>query len=376
MGDIRSQAANPEVVKGFFEVRKRLMEQYNITAERDFAADESGVQQALQTQKRLLTRKGAKVYMVIFAAKNKRVEWINDIPPESEVTISENGWMTCDLGLEFIQIFDKSTEELAQDGGLDVVLFAPFKKAWTAAVHAYSMQTGSALTKSSFILVLDTAVKKSFTKENIQMAFKKTGVRPFNPDIITPQMLAPSEVTSEFRNQRAQAMATIIMPPPPNPLSSAWPMALPVPSLTAPIRHTLDDEGTKVVTGPYHPRYFNDILSSAIPPSLDEWNATREYIMDLESKHDVLLAVTIVQDVHYGQMKSQLYHKNQQQRKKSNKEKLYYTEEGREYTGDAFYQAALLVLVAMYIVPAYLIYLSSFAVPPPSSALQVMSPEF
>ncbi|CAG8679765.1 6194_t:CDS:2, partial [Acaulospora colombiana] len=411
MDDIRSRSANPEVVKGFFEVRRRLMEQYGISAERDFAADESGVQQALQTRQRLITRKGAKVvrrnrpadranttflpiicadgtvpkYMVIFAAKNKRIEWINDIPPEAEVTISDNGWMTRDLGLQFIQIFDKSTEDLAQGGGYRMLTMdnhgshMSLEKAWTAAVHAYSMRTGLALTKSSFILVLDTAMKKSFTKENIQMAFKKTGLRPFNPDIITPQMLAPSQVTSiqhtfpfsqptpvrkiaqEFRNQREQATATIAMPPPPNLITPLPAMALPMPSLTTPVRHALHDvsngeynmqlnsspaahfaqQGAEVTTEPYHPRNFNNILSSVLPPSVDEWDIMRGYIKELQSKHDVLLAVTVVQDVHYGQMKSQLYHKNQQQRKKSNKEKLYYTEEGREYTGDVFYQAAL-----------------------------------
>ncbi|PVF93247.1 hypothetical protein CPB86DRAFT_801370 [Serendipita vermifera] len=149
-------------------------------------------------------------------------------------------------------------------------------------------------------------------------------------DVLIPSIYFSRKYKSTDITKKKAVMSNVNNTPIPPPLG-----------LTAGSGVHFAEERCEVATEPYHPRHFNNILSSGIPPSVDEWNAMREFIMDLQSKHDVLLAVAVVQDVHYGQMKSQLYHKNQQQRKKSNKEKLFYTKEGREYTGDVFYQAAL-----------------------------------
>ena len=48
------------------------------------------------------------------------------------------------------------------------------------------------VTKENFISVYGRAHRKALTTDTIKAAFKKTGVWPWNPDVITEKMMAPS----------------------------------------------------------------------------------------------------------------------------------------------------------------------------------------
>jgi hypothetical protein len=50
--------------------------------------------------------------------------------------------------------------------------------------------------KLNFMAVYAKAHVHTFTKGNIQVAFAKTGVVPYNSDVITTDMMAPSLKTS------------------------------------------------------------------------------------------------------------------------------------------------------------------------------------
>jgi hypothetical protein len=50
--------------------------------------------------------------------------------------------------------------------------------------------------KNSFLTVYGKAHVRALTPENIKATFKKTGVWPFNPNVVTAEMLAPSKDTS------------------------------------------------------------------------------------------------------------------------------------------------------------------------------------
>jgi hypothetical protein len=50
--------------------------------------------------------------------------------------------------------------------------------------------------KNSFLTVYGKAHVCALTPKNIKAAFKKTGVWPFNPNVVTAEMLAPSKDTS------------------------------------------------------------------------------------------------------------------------------------------------------------------------------------
>lgn len=80
--------------------------------------------------------------------------------------------------------------------GLDVVIFSILKRAWTEFRDAFERNSGKKVTKSNFLTIYAQAHNKALTKENIIAAFAKTGVVPFNPDVITDAMMAPSLETS------------------------------------------------------------------------------------------------------------------------------------------------------------------------------------
>ena len=75
--------------------------------------------------------------------------------------------------------------------GLDVVIFSVLKRAWSEERDKFE-KSGPAVSKVNFLEVYAKAHVRAFTKENILAAFKKTGIVPFNPDVITDAMMAPS----------------------------------------------------------------------------------------------------------------------------------------------------------------------------------------
>src|SRR6266436_103269 len=78
---------------------------------------------------------------------------------------------------------------------LDVVLFSPLKQAWSQAILGEEF-SGWKVTKENFLQIYGTAHLQAFTEKNILKSFKKTGIWPLNPSVITPKMMAPSTITS------------------------------------------------------------------------------------------------------------------------------------------------------------------------------------
>lgn len=79
--------------------------------------------------------------------------------------------------------------------GLDVVIFAPMKTAWTTARDRWEREEHT-VDKTNFLSVYAEAHLATLTEENIKATFRKTGVIPFNPSVVTSTMMAPSETTS------------------------------------------------------------------------------------------------------------------------------------------------------------------------------------
>lgn len=76
--------------------------------------------------------------------------------------------------------------------GLDVIVFSVAKRSY----HNYSVQHTrdplEVVTKQNFLSVFGRAYLDSFTPKNILKAFEVTGVWPFNPNVISQRLLAPS----------------------------------------------------------------------------------------------------------------------------------------------------------------------------------------
>ena len=80
--------------------------------------------------------------------------------------------------------------------GLDVVVFAVLKHYLGQERDKLLRDTGKAIDKSNFLEIISKAYIVALTPEIIKTAFRKTGICPFNPNVVTPEMLAPSKVTS------------------------------------------------------------------------------------------------------------------------------------------------------------------------------------
>ncbi|KAF9220862.1 hypothetical protein BS17DRAFT_797578 [Gyrodon lividus] len=81
--------------------------------------------------------------------------------------------------------------------GLDVVVFGPLKNAWTKECDEFESSTRQKVMKANFISIYTKAHQKAITPEIICTAFRVTGVWPFNPEVVTVDMMAPS-VKSRF----------------------------------------------------------------------------------------------------------------------------------------------------------------------------------
>jgi hypothetical protein len=80
--------------------------------------------------------------------------------------------------------------------GLDVIIFFPLKKYIREEQDKWLREYGTAMDKTIFLAIYGQAHVCALTSENIKSGFKKTGVWPFNPHVMTEEMLAPSKETS------------------------------------------------------------------------------------------------------------------------------------------------------------------------------------
>jgi hypothetical protein len=79
--------------------------------------------------------------------------------------------------------------------GLDVVIFSVLKRTWSEERDKFE-RSGPVVSKTNFLSVYARAHMRAFTQANILAAFAKTGIVPFNPDVVTAAMMAPSLETS------------------------------------------------------------------------------------------------------------------------------------------------------------------------------------
>ena len=80
--------------------------------------------------------------------------------------------------------------------GLDVVIFSLLKKYIGEERDNWLRKYGAAMDKNTFLVIYGQAHVRALTSGNIKSAFKKTGIWPFNPSVVTEEMLAPSKETS------------------------------------------------------------------------------------------------------------------------------------------------------------------------------------
>jgi hypothetical protein len=76
--------------------------------------------------------------------------------------------------------------------GLDVVMFRLLKLYWSDEKKKYKWKKHQPVTKENFLAIYGAAHDCALTVETIKAAFRKTGLWPFNREVITEAMMAPS----------------------------------------------------------------------------------------------------------------------------------------------------------------------------------------
>lgn len=149
---------------------------------------------------------------------------------------SKKGWTDGEIGIEWIKQFDKQTKVKANghartllvDGhtshytreflkyaqehkihilcypshvthvyqGLDVVIFSVLKCYWAEERLQWHQEKGENVTKKNFLAIYGATHLRALMPDLISKAFKKTGVWPYNPAVVTADMMAPSKETS------------------------------------------------------------------------------------------------------------------------------------------------------------------------------------
>jgi hypothetical protein len=80
--------------------------------------------------------------------------------------------------------------------GLDVVVFSVLKHFWTIKRDRHERETGGKVDKSKFLGIYRRAHLRTMNPDTIHAAFRKTGIWPLDPDVITEAMMAPSKEMS------------------------------------------------------------------------------------------------------------------------------------------------------------------------------------
>lgn len=76
--------------------------------------------------------------------------------------------------------------------GLDCVPFAALKRHWAVERNRLEKQ-GLKVSKSNFIKTFEPVYRAAFTEDNIRAAWSRTGIIPFNPEVITEEKMAASK---------------------------------------------------------------------------------------------------------------------------------------------------------------------------------------
>lgn len=158
-----------------------------------------------------------------------------DIDPFS-VTVSSRGYITNEIGVEYIRDFHRQTAHLEGprflfvDGhgshctleflefaaahniivisypphtthwlqGLDVACFGPLKIYWSQECDKFWRATGKRVNNDTFLLVYSRARARAFTADTIKSAWRATGLIPFRKDFFHAESdaLAPARETS------------------------------------------------------------------------------------------------------------------------------------------------------------------------------------
>jgi hypothetical protein len=285
----RALCEDPKVIRGWFALVRNTMAKYGIPEADMYNFDETGFLMGIIATTMVVTsaeRQGkpkskqpgnrnwstvieavnalgwAIPAFIIVKAKVHLASWYENspLPKDWIISISENGWTTNEIGLEWIRHFDKHTKSrtigkyrlLIMDGHeshhstdfelycqendivtlcmpphsshllqpLDVGCFSPLKAAYGKQIEALMRASITHVAKEDFFPAFYAAHQAAMTKENIQGSFRGAGLVPFDPERVISQLdLRLRTPTPE--NSRPGTSHTWISKTPNNPIEAS-----------------------------------------------------------------------------------------------------------------------------------------------------------
>jgi len=194
---------------------------------------------------------------LIYQGKPGQVQdsWLTEFDPEHQsafFTTSETGWTNHELGKEWlIGVFDRFTKAKARNGRdyrllitdghsshvnmdflewceqhriivavfpphsthrlqpLDVSLFSPLSTAYSNQLIQWTAKTQGliSLSKREFWNLFWNAFETSFSPENIASGWKRTGLMPFDPEVVLSQITEKEQDDSDTGGDSAESLA-------------------------------------------------------------------------------------------------------------------------------------------------------------------------
>jgi hypothetical protein len=288
----RALCEDPVLIKSWFELVEQTKAKYGICDDDVWNFDEAGFMMGKITTQLVVTgserrgrpkalQPGNREWATLIAAINAAgwaippffiltgqyhlSAWYEEaaIPRDWAIAVSDNGWTTNKLGVEWLKHFDAHTktrtvgahrllvldgheshnslefQELCQQNNiytlrmpphsshllqpLDVGCFSPLKRAYSREIESLIRDHINHVTKLEFLPAVKAAYDRSFTPANIQSAFQGAGLVPLQPDTVlskldvrlrtpTPAALieAPWEARTPSNARELEAQSTLI----------------------------------------------------------------------------------------------------------------------------------------------------------------------
>jgi hypothetical protein len=253
----RALCEDPVIIRDWFRLVRNTIGKYGIQEEDIYNFDEAGFLMGVIATAKVVTSvesrnrpkttqagnrewvsiiQGISSYgwavppFIIFKGANHLSAWYedSDLPRDWVITLSENGWTTNAIGLEWIQHFEKYTRGrtkgtyrlLVLDGHeshlsvefqqycqekniitlcmpphsshilqpLDVGCFAPLKASYGKQIENLVRVRINHITKLEFLPAFKDAFKVAFTEQNIKSGFRATGLVPYDPDNVLSRL--------------------------------------------------------------------------------------------------------------------------------------------------------------------------------------------
>jgi hypothetical protein len=276
----RAKCEDPKIIQDHFDRVRDVISEYGILPEDIYNFDETGFAMGLCATAKVITgsdryarpellQPGSREwvtaieatnstgwvlpsYIIVKAKKNVRLDWFDDLPDDWRINISENGWTTDQIGLEWLKThfipsinsrtmgtyrmlildghgshltpeFDRTCTEnkiipvcmpphssyLLQP--LDVGCFAVLKRHYGQLVEQRIRLGFNHIDKIDFLTAFPRARTMAYEAQTIRNSFAATGLVPLSPDRVIQQLTIQSKTptpTSRPSNTQSPCLQT------------------------------------------------------------------------------------------------------------------------------------------------------------------------